>query len=131
MRKFLVHLQSTLTSDASLSTVLPPKHIGASVRQNAKWPCLEYGIDGQPLLAPEGKTVLNVIFQIYSTVGASECWDIEERLTPLIKPTRLSSGADGFTVSRMQRVDAQSLTDQFSDWRYRLKLDYLTHLTFV
>lgn len=130
MRKFLVHLQRTLTTDTALSAVLPPDHIGASVRQNAKWPCLEYGIDGQPVLAPEGKTVLNIIFQIYSTVGASECWEIEESLTPLLKPHRLSQDAIGFTVSRMQRVDAQSLTDQFSDWRYRLKLDYLTHIVF-
>ena len=130
MRKFLVHLQRTLTNDTALSTVLPPKHIGASVRQNAKWPCLEYGIDGQPILAPEGKTVLNVIFRVYSTVGASECWEIEEALTPLLKPARLSQGAEGFRVSRMRRVEAQSLTDMFSDWRYRLNLDYLTHITF-
>ncbi|MBD3262431.1 MAG: DUF3168 domain-containing protein [Candidatus Altiarchaeales archaeon] len=129
MRKLLLRIQDVLTGDKHLTEVLPSDNIGSSVRQNAKWPCLEYGVSDVPRQHPSGKLVTAISIRIYSTTGPSECWQIAERLRPIMIPKVLTDKDLRFKVDKVRLTDTIAETDLFTDWRYRVEVEYTIWLT--
>lgn len=128
MRALLVYLHTVLIGDTDLTEVIPSDNMGSSVRQNAKWPCLEYGVAEVPFQRP-GKRLIVISIRIYSAVGESECWKAAEALEKIMTPKRLTDKDRGFKVDKVRISDTKGETDLFTDWRSRLEVEYSVWLS--
>lgn len=128
MRALLVYLHSVLTGDEHLTKVIHSDNIGSSVRQNAKWPCLEYGVADVPAQR-QGKRVLAISMRIYSQDGESQCWEAAEALEKVMTPKRLTNKDMGYKVDKVRISDTRGETDLFTDWRSRLEVEYTVWLS--
>jgi len=128
MRALLLYLDTVLTGDENLTEVIPTDNIGSSVRQNAKWPCLEYGVAEVPFQRP-GKRLVVISIRIYSLIGESECWKAAEAVEKIMTPKRLSNQDGGYKVDKVRISDTKGETDLFSDWRNRLEVEYSVWLS--
>jgi hypothetical protein len=90
MQPLLIQLHKVLTSDTSLTALVPSDNIGAIIRQNAGSPVLEYGIDGEEANY-SGHRTLTLAFVIASQTGAESTYAIKERLEALMTAKNLST----------------------------------------
>ena len=90
MQPLLLQLHQVLTTDTPLLALIPSENIGASIRQNAGSPCLEYGIDGEEANHSRQRS-LTLVFVIASQTGAESTYAIKERLEALMTAKKLST----------------------------------------
>ena len=127
MNALLVHLHSVLKSDTGLTAVIPSDNIGASVRQNAGSPALEYGIDGD---APNhsGHRDIILAFNICSAAGAAEVYRAKEALEQVMTAKKLSTPVLvtdpplTFKVDQVRLTDAS--TDPRNDWAFSTRCEF-------
>jgi len=125
MLAFLERLHTVLTSDIGLIAVVNSENIGATVRQPAASPSIEYDINSQTR-DPSGHIVLTTVFYIHSQQGAAECWQIEELMSPLMDASKLSNLTKGFMVARVRLSDAARTAR--SEWAASLRIEYTVHI---
>ncbi len=93
MQPLLIQLHKVLTSDTALLALIPSDNVGASIRQNAGSPSLEYGIDGEEASHSRQRS-LTLVFVIASQTGAESTYAIKERLEALMTAKILSTPID-------------------------------------
>ena len=125
MLALLQRLHSVLTNDPGLTAIVAPANIGATVRQPAASPSIEYDISSQTR-DPSGHLLTSLLFYIHSQQGAAECWSAEEKLRPLMDAALLSDLPNGFMVARVRLTDAARTAR--SEWAASLRLEYLLHV---
>lgn len=90
MQPLLIQLHKVLTTDTALLALIPSENVGASIRQNAGSPSLEYGIDGEEASHSRQRR-LTLVFVIASQTGAESTYVIKERLEALMTAKILST----------------------------------------
>jgi hypothetical protein len=126
MRDLLLQLYAVLTTDTGLTAVIPSNNIGASVRQNAGSPCLEYEIDGEEADHSGHRTIL-LDFVISSQTGAEECYAIKDALEKVVTAKKLSTPLTPLvgpvvplTFSVMQSRLTDTRANPRSDWAHSI-----------
>lgn len=124
MLPLLVQLHAVLTTDTALIYIIPSDNIGASIRQNAGSPVLEYEIGGEEADHSGHRTIV-LVFITSSQTGAEECYKIKEALEQLVTAKKLSTPETGtLDFSVMQARLTDSVFQSRSGWAHTLRTEF-------
>lgn len=127
MRNLLLQLHAVLTSDSQLTAIVQSENIGASIRQNAGSPALEYGIDGDSPDA-SGHRFVSLVLYAHSATGADVVYQIRERLEALLTAKNLSMPVPPsvtpltFAVAQSRLVD--TAVAPRNPWAHSLRIEF-------
>lgn len=132
MEALLIQLNAVLTSDTDLTAEVPSDNIGASIRQNAGSPVLEYGIDGEES-DHSGHRFVVLAFGIYSAAGAAQVYRIKELLERLLTAKNLSTPVPPSLTPLTFRVAQVKLTDARvyprDPWAHSLRVEFTVQVS--
>jgi hypothetical protein len=126
MQPLLIQLHKVLTTDTALLALIPIENVGASIRQNAASPSLEYGVDGEEA-DHSGHRRLTLVFGIASQTGAESTYAIKERLEQLMTAKILSTPiapavALAFNVVQVKLADSR--VQPRTGWAHSLRVEF-------
>ena len=126
MRALLEHLYAALINDPGLTALVDPNSIGATMRNPAEWPAVEFDIEGQER-SRRGHIHTGIAVFIHSDTGAKECWDIHDALHKVMNPRTLTdAGTTGIRVASIRLVQARRLPR--NEWSASLRFLYEAHV---
>jgi hypothetical protein len=125
MLDFFTHLHFVLTNDADLTAIIPPDNIGASLRQSAEPPLLEYGIDSAEE-DPWGHASKDVVLTIYSKNGNAELMHAADLLHRLMTASTLTPAFGSFRTSQVRLISRR--TAPRTDWGDAIRCEYSVRL---
>lgn len=126
MQALLIQLHKVLTTDNVLIGLAPSENIGASIRQNAGSPAIEYGIEGEEA-DHSGHRRLTLVFGVYSQTGAEETYSIKERLERLMTAKNLSTPIApevSLTFKAVQVRLSDSRVYPRNSWAHSLRIEF-------
>lgn len=129
MLYLLEHLTQVLTSDPSLTALVPADAITPTYRRPAESDtAVEYDISDQARL-PDGKQGCELRVYIHSRISVLRCWEIAEVLQTLMVAKTLTRRVDPdplrdkpFVVSQVRQITARR--EPRDEWANTLLLEY-------
>lgn len=126
MKALLEHLYAALTTDTGLTALVDPNNIGATMRNPAEWPSVEFDIEGLET-STRGHIVTGLAIFIHSSTGAFECWDIHSALHKVMNPRTLTdAGTTGIRIASVRLTHARRLPR--NEWAASLRFLYECHV---